>query len=167
MNFTNILDSYNDVIISLMASDITSLTIFYSTVYSVTDQRKHQRSASLAFVRGNHRLPVNSPHKGPMTRKMFPFDDVIMFLPHGYCGIHATLSVPIPGTISIWRRGLVSTEIRQSHITLEFWAKIEYIYVWTIWSTSITSICLSQVKPNCIGLCFTGNFSFNTCDSSL
>ena len=43
------------------------------------DQRKHQRSASLAFVRGIHRGPVNSPHKWPVTRKMFPFDDVIMW----------------------------------------------------------------------------------------
>ena len=63
---------------SAMASQITSLTIVYSTVYSGADQRKHQRSASLAFVRGIHRSPVNSPHKGPVTRKMFPFDDVIM-----------------------------------------------------------------------------------------
>ena len=42
------------------------------------DQRKHQSSASLAFVRGIHRWPVNSQHKGPVTRKMFPYDDVIM-----------------------------------------------------------------------------------------
>ena len=41
-------------------------------------KEKHQRSASLAFVRGIHRWPVNSPHKWPVTRKMFPFDDVIM-----------------------------------------------------------------------------------------
>ena len=61
-----------------MASQITSLTIVYATVYSGTDQRKHQSSASLDFVRGIHRWPVNSPHKGPVTRKMFPFDDVIM-----------------------------------------------------------------------------------------
>ena len=47
-------------------------------VYSGTDQRKHQSSASLAFVREIHRWPVISPHKGPVTRKMFPFDDVIM-----------------------------------------------------------------------------------------
>ena len=40
--------------------------------------RKYQSSASLAFVRGIHRWPVNSPHKWPVTRKMFPFDDVIM-----------------------------------------------------------------------------------------
>ena len=60
------------------ASQITSLTIVYSTVYSDADQIKHQSSASLAFVWGIHRGPVNSPHKWPATRKMFPFDDVIM-----------------------------------------------------------------------------------------
>ena len=70
---------YNDVIMSTMATQITSLTIVYSSVYSDTDQRKHQSSASLAFVRGIHRWPVNSPHKGPVTRKMFPFDEVIMW----------------------------------------------------------------------------------------
>ena len=69
---------YNDVIMSAMASQITSLTIVYSTVYSGADQRKHQSSASLAFVRGIYRWPVNSPHKGPVTRKMFLFDDIIM-----------------------------------------------------------------------------------------
>ena len=61
-----------------IASQITSLTIVYSTVYSDAEQRKHQSSASLAFVWGIHRWPVNSPHKWPVTRKMFPFDDVIM-----------------------------------------------------------------------------------------
>ena len=50
-----------------MASQITSLTIVYSIVYSGGDHRKHQSSASLAFVRGIHRWPVNSPHKGPVT----------------------------------------------------------------------------------------------------
>ena len=61
---------YCDVIMGTMASQITSLTIVYSIVYSGADQRKHQSSASLG--------PVNSPHKWPVTRKMFPFDDVIM-----------------------------------------------------------------------------------------
>ena len=64
---------------SVIASQITSLTIVYSIVYSDADQRKHQSSASLAFVRGIHRGPVNSPHKWPVTRKMFPFDDVIVY----------------------------------------------------------------------------------------
>ena len=69
---------YSDVIMSAMVSQITSLTIVYSTVYSGADQRKPQSSVSLAFVRGIHRSPVNSPHKEPVTRKMFPFDDVTM-----------------------------------------------------------------------------------------
>ena len=69
---------YSDVIMGAMASQITSLTIVYSTVYSGGDQRYQQSSASLAFVQGIHRRPVNSPHKWPVTRKMFPFDDVIM-----------------------------------------------------------------------------------------
>ena len=69
---------YSDVIMGAMASQITNLTIVYSTVYSGADQRKHQRSALLAFVWGIHRWPVKSPHKWPVTRKMLPFDDVIM-----------------------------------------------------------------------------------------
>ena len=71
---------YNDVTMGTMASQITRLTIVYSIVYSVADRRKHQSSASLAFVWGIHRLPVNSPHKWPVTRKMFPFDDVCMHI---------------------------------------------------------------------------------------
>ena len=69
---------YNDIITSAMASQITSLTIVYPTFYSGADQRKQQSSASLAFVRGIHQSLVNSPHKRPVTRKMLPFDDVIM-----------------------------------------------------------------------------------------
>ena len=72
---------YNDVIMGAIASQITSLTIVFSTVYLGTDQRKHQSSASLAFVRGIHRSPVNSPHKWRVTRNVLPFDDVIMMLP--------------------------------------------------------------------------------------
>ena len=67
-----------------MASQITSLTVVYSFVYSDADQRKHQSSSSLAFVPGIHRGPVNSPHKWPVTRKMFPFDDVIMIILEQY-----------------------------------------------------------------------------------
>ena len=70
---------YNDLIMSATASQITSLTIVYQTVYSGADYRKHQSPASLTFVRATHRWPVNSPYKGPVTRKMFPFDDVIMY----------------------------------------------------------------------------------------
>ena len=76
---------YTDVIMSTMASQIASMSIVCSTVCSGADQRKHQSSASLAFVREIHRWPVDSPHKGPVTRKIFPFNDVII-------GVAGTLS---------------------------------------------------------------------------
>ena len=63
---------------STMAFQITSVSIVYLTLCSGPDQRKHQSSASLAFVRGIHRWPVNSLHKWPVTRKLFPFYDVII-----------------------------------------------------------------------------------------
>ena len=77
--FENRLDHCSDVIISTVPSQITSVSFVFSTVCSGTDQGKHRSSASLAFVRGIHRWPVNSPHKGPVTRKMFSFDDVIIW----------------------------------------------------------------------------------------
>ena len=64
---------YNDVIMSAVASQITGVSIVYSTFCSDADQRKHQSSASLAFFRGI----LNSLHRGPVMRKMFPFDDVV------------------------------------------------------------------------------------------
>ena len=95
--------NYGDVIMSAVASQITSLTIVYSVVYPGADQRKHQSSASLAFVRGIHRWPVNSPHKGPITRKMFPFDDVIMevdwlSLKGGHCHLSLLLKRDVKDT---------------------------------------------------------------------
>ena len=67
------------IIMSAVKSQITSVSIVYSLVCSDADKKNHQSSASLAVVRGIHRWPMNSPHKGPVTRKMFPFDDVIMY----------------------------------------------------------------------------------------
>ena len=72
---------------SAMASQITSLTVVYSSVYSGPDQRKHQSSASLAFVMGIHRWSVNSQHRGRVAWKKFPFDDVIM--KDSYCTVIA------------------------------------------------------------------------------
>ena len=70
---------YSDVIMSAMASQITGdFHCLINRFFSGADQRKYQSSASLAFKRGIHRWPVNSPHKEPVTRKLFPFDDVIM-----------------------------------------------------------------------------------------
>ena len=83
---------YNDVTMGAIASQITSHIIVYSTVYSGAAQKKHQSSASQAFVRGIHRRPVNSPHKWPVSRKMSPFDDVIMCLLNQLT--HETAAVP-------------------------------------------------------------------------
>ena len=75
-----------------MASHTTGVSIVYPTVCSEADQRKHQNSASLAFVGGIHRWPVNSLHNGPVTRKMIPFDDVIM-KKRETIGISATIAI--------------------------------------------------------------------------
>ena len=69
---------YSDVIMSAVAFHITGVSVVFSTVCSGADQRTHQRSASLAFVREIHRWPGDFPHKKPVTRQMYPFDDVIM-----------------------------------------------------------------------------------------
>ena len=61
----------SNVIMSPMASQITGVSIVGSTVCSCADQRKHRSFASLAFVRGIHRWPIDSPHKGPVTRNFF------------------------------------------------------------------------------------------------
>ena len=75
---TEVIYHCNDVIMIAMASHITSVSIVCSTVGPGADQRKNQSSASLAFVWGINRWPVNSPYKRQVTRKMFPFDDAIM-----------------------------------------------------------------------------------------
>ena len=97
---------YNDVTMSAMVSQIPGASIVYSTVCSGADQRKHQSSASLAFVRGIHRWPVNSSHKGPVTRKMFPFDDVVMTT---NCR-STNVRIPLAPT----------TKIRMARVTLSF-----------------------------------------------
>ena len=68
---------YSDVLMNTMESQITSLTIVYSIIYSGADQRKLQSSMSLAFVQEIYLWPMNSPSKGPVMRKTFNFDDVI------------------------------------------------------------------------------------------
>ena len=72
---------------SVMSYQITGVSIVCSSVCSSVDQRKHQSSAPLTFVRGIHRWPINSPHKDPVTRKMFPFDDFIMNSVSLYVGL--------------------------------------------------------------------------------
>ena len=81
---------YGDIIMSAMTSQITDIWIVCLTTCSGADQRKHQSSMSLAFVRGIHQWPVDSPHKEPVTRKMFPYDDLFMITalaPEGLTGL--------------------------------------------------------------------------------
>ena len=75
---------YIDVIMTTMASQITSLTVVYSNVYSDADQKKTSKLRVTGLCVGKSPGPVNSPHKGPVRRKMFPFDDVIMIKENDY-----------------------------------------------------------------------------------
>ena len=84
-----------------MASQITSLTIVYLTVYSGADQRKHLSSTSLPFVRGIHRWPVNSPYKGPVRQKMFPLMTSSWF---GCNAIYMLCSTIHVSLLSKWRQ---------------------------------------------------------------
>ena len=68
----------SDVIMGAIASQITGVSIVCSTLCSGADQRKYQSFASLTFLGGIHRWPVDSPHKGPVMRIFFPFNDAIM-----------------------------------------------------------------------------------------
>ena len=132
---------YDAVIMDAIASQITSLAIVFSTVYLVTHQRKHQSSASLAFVRGIHRRPVNSPHKWPVTRKMFPFDDVIMY-------------APINWVIIVSSNGLLPT--RCIAITLVDADTLSYGLSGTYFSKTWLK-CLNNLSKQCIWGLFRRN----------
>ena len=88
---------------TMLASQITSLMVVYSIVYSGVNQRIHQSSASLAFVREIHRGPVYFPHQWPVTRKMFPFDDVIMQ--------HHLIFITISSTLKSWKTLAYAVEL--------------------------------------------------------
>ena len=130
-----------------IVSQITSLAIVYSIVYSDADQRKHQTSASLAFVRGIHRGPVNSPHKWPVTRKIFPFDDVIMMLGNVATGnvgqnAHRHLAPPILPHSHTYQQISVMLLITQF---LYQNCHVQFLVTLTIWLQS--QKCCVNFKP--------------------
>ena len=73
------INHYDDVIMGAMASQISSLPIVHSTIYS--DAKKTSKLCVTGLCAGNSPGTVNSPHKWPVTRKISPFDDVIMWRP--------------------------------------------------------------------------------------
>ena len=117
---------------SAMASLIIGVSIVYSTVCSGADQRKHQSSASLICVRGIHQWPVNSPHKEPVTRKMLPFDDVIMYS-EAWGRIYASVNCVITGLsddlLPVW----------PSHYPHHWW----FIASWTFMNRRQWNLCQS------------------------
>ena len=135
---------YSDVIISAMASQITVVSMVRATVCSGADQRKHQSSASLAFVRGIHRWPVNSPHKGPVTRKMFPFHDVIMRI-YASLGFNELLMLQMvrPSTTRAVSRRRLTTP---SYPTRRLYQSTTSLTAW-IYAITVTGTTQDYKKP--------------------
>ena len=125
-----------------MASHITSLMIVCSTVYSGADQRKYQNSASLAFARAIHRWPENSPYKGPVTRKIFLFDDVIMLR-------------KIKDYVCLWEMEVQNTQVNLKATERKYWGRNMYsqymicIWIYDIWILWYV-ICLISSDKNAL-----------------
>ena len=126
---------YGDVIMGTMVSQITSLTIVYSTVYLGADQRKHQSPASLAFVWGSRRGPVNSPQKWPVTRKMFPFDDDIMEMCYDIWKLLLSQQPAAPVT-----NGIVPDKTAVLHCFLRCQSKTFVCWINVIWCGETKSL---------------------------
>ena len=110
---------YSDVIMSAMESHITGVSIVCLAVCSGADQRKYKSSASRTFARGIHRWLVDSPHKGPVTRKLLPYDDVIKNHPCG-CLIRETILLKIRDIVYHCRIIIRATNelLRQANTTV-------------------------------------------------
>ena len=120
-----------------IASQITSLTIVYSTVYSHAYQRKYKSSASLAFVRGIHLRPVNSPHKLPVTWKMFRFDDVILL---------SKLVMVLPKKqITIWIIEQLG-EVWPLHMC----ATLQHLLIWIVELCAVSQVNMIRIAFGCL-----------------
>ena len=118
---------------SAMEFQITSVSNVYLTVCSGADQRKYQSSASLAFVWGIHRSPVISPHKGPVTRNMFPFDDVIKHYLQNILRTHPVVSRDFERDNSInahqshFGHKLLQVQSRATPVRIQHWPATQRI----------------------------------------
>ena len=115
---------HSDVIMSAMATLITGVSSVHSPVCSSTDQRKYQSSAPLALVRGIHRWPVYSPHKGPVTRKMFITrgNEMIMFSPCVF--------------VCVWLSVYVCHDVCRDDLTMKDWCHTNNILQVHCWGGS-------------------------------
>ena len=142
-----------------MTSQITGISIICLAVCWGADQRKHQSSASLAFVRGIQRWSVDSPYKGPVTWKMSPFDDVIMaffkkipssarflsprfscfrdnfFLTHCVLGAHISINKSIRSSfiqVTVWHKFVAKPflELVRIYSQLDLQNQTLMIFVW-------------------------------------
>ena len=132
-----------------MPSYISGASIVYSTVCSGADQRKRYSSTSLAFVGGIHRWPVNSPHKGPVTRKMFPFDDVIMVY-----NISTIIIMPHPGYFRF------SPKSWQSTLNSDLRVVFCELLISDFRSATVTAVTLDRIvmPPDCMLLYIESDF---------
>ena len=133
---------YNDVIMSTIVSKITGVSIVCTTFGSGADQRKHQSSASLAFAWGIHHWPVNSPHKRPVTRKIFPFDDVIM------CNIAITI-LYTNSPVMCSSGGLADAQRESRRQELKLWCYDNCVGHWGTWSTCSKPWVFKQHPRQC------------------
>ena len=119
-------------------------SIICSTICSGTHQRKHQSSASLAFVRGSkHRWLVDSPHKGPVKRKMFPFDDIIMWWSGtGICNHHDDQSQPAH------LKPLPTSYIYLHVSTATWWHSLCQFHLLTLYNHSTDSVGFHHIRMN-------------------
>ena len=134
-------------------STMASQTTDASTVYAGADQRKNQSSASLAIVRGIHRCPVNSPHKGPVTRKMFPFGDVIIICLAFFSHISlAANDFDCVFAVADWRAKFREPPWHFESVTIHMAWLVTRAFTYYAWVTYIVAHIngLSIASENCI-----------------
>ena len=156
---------YNDVIMSAMASQITGVSIVYSTVCASAGHRNYQCSASLAFVSGIHRSPVDSTHKGSVKRKIFPFHDVIMKLPTLiFDSSHSMLCRACWAVVaSLWKIMMYASEMMMVNNIILFSSNlIKCTESKRIWEAGTASEHLYQIF--CLVMCASISGVFNSTD---
>ena len=140
---------YSDVIMRAMASQIAGVSIVCTAVCS--DKKTHQSFASLAFVRGIHRWPVNSPHKGSVTRKMFPFDTVII-LSRWPCRVWRNWSFKVVNFVTLWKQEQFAPYFFIS-ISKCFLLSMKHFAFWLNLCVSILKLFTSQIVSSCTKYC--------------